>query len=127
MGPDDAQVVEPPALVAPGPEEARAGELTVRGLLGGRQLSVAQLDAPLRRSGYGPLPRMYGGAGFALDLAVARWRFDISMLYAVANASSIIDASQVSVAAADVGVYAGYDVLRAGGLTGTVLGGFGYS
>jgi hypothetical protein len=131
MGPADAIPPDPPALVAPSPPssvETRLGELSVQGFAGVRSLSVGALDAPLRANGYGSLPREYAGGGFALDLSFARWRFELQMLYTSSSAPSVIDSSPgVGAAVGDLGLCVGYDVLRWRGLTGFVMGGFGYS
>jgi hypothetical protein len=126
MGPGAAEPPDPPPIVAPAIEETRWAELSLHALAGGRRISVGALDAPLRVSGFGPLPREYAGGGFALDLSVARWRFELWVLYALADAPSRIDSSHVQAAVADMGLYLGYDVPRWGGLTGFVLGGVGY-
>lgn len=124
---DAAPPDDPPPIVAPVAVASRWGEVAFQALAGGRRLSVAAFDAPLRASGYGPLPRDYAGGGFALDASFARWRFELAFLYTVASASSLVDGSSVGAAVGDVGLYGGYDVLRWQGLTGFVMGGLGYS
>ncbi|HEX8791309.1 MAG TPA: hypothetical protein VF765_10205 [Polyangiaceae bacterium] len=102
-------------------------EFSLEGLVGGRRLSVGAFDAPLRASGYGMLPRTFMGGGFALDFSIARWRFEVPMLYTVASAPSLVDSSSVGAAVGDVSIDFGYDVVRYGDFTAFVLGGLGVS
>ncbi len=107
--------------------DSHRGEASLEALVGARRLSVGAFDAPLRSSGYGALPRTFVGGGFALDISVARWRFEIPMLYTVANAPSLVDSSSVGAAVGDVSIDFGYDVVRSGDFTAFVLGGLGVS
>jgi hypothetical protein len=102
-------------------------EASIEGLVGARRLSVGTFDAPLRASGYAALPRTFVGGGFAIDLSLARWRFEIPMLYSVASAPSLVDANSVGAAVGDVSIDFGYDVLRYHDFTAFVLGGLGVS
>jgi hypothetical protein len=107
--------------------DPHALEVSLEALVGARRLSVGAFDAPLRASGYGALPRTFVGGGFAIDFSVARWRFEIPMLYTVARAPSLLDSSSVGADVGDVSIDFGYDVVRYGDFTAFVLGGLGVS
>lgn len=115
----------PPPPVARVPVEDRWGTATLSAIGGMRRLSVGAFDAPLRASGYGPLPRDYPGGGFALDLSFARWRFEIPVFIGAASAPSLAGPGSVGAMVADVSFDVGYDLLRWEGLTVFAQGGLG--
>jgi len=126
LGAPGARAQDAPSQQSPWADQ-HALEVSLEGLVGGRRLSAGQFDAPLRASGYGPLPRTFVGGGFAIDFSVARWRFEIPMLYTVASAPSLVDSGSVGAAVGDVSIDVGYDVVRYGDFTAFVLGGLGVS
>jgi hypothetical protein len=101
----------------PVPLEDRWGQASLEALASGRTLSVAAFDAPLRASGYGPLPRDYLGGGFALDFVFARWRLGLQLLYGVASAPSFAGGGSVGASVGDVSFDVGYDLFRSDRLT----------
>jgi hypothetical protein len=126
LGAPGARAQDAPSQPSPWSDQ-HALEVSLEALVGGRRLSVGAFDAPLRASGYGALPRTFMGGGFAIDFSVARWRFEIPMLYTVASAPSLVDSSSVGAAVGDVSIDVGYDVVRYGDFTAFVLGGLGVS
>jgi hypothetical protein len=118
---------DPPPRTDLVPLEDRWGQASLEALAGVRRLGVSAFDAPLRASGYAPLPRSYVGGGFALGFALSRWRFGLQLLYGVASAPSLVDSSSVGASVGDISFVAGYDILRWEGLTVFALGGFSYS
>jgi hypothetical protein len=126
LGAPGARAQDAPSQASPSVDQ-HALEVSLEALVGARRLSVGAFDAPLRASGYGALPRTFVGGGFALDFSVARWRFEIPMLYTVASAPSLVDSSSVGAAVGDVSIDFGYDVVRYGDFTAFVLGGLGVS
>jgi hypothetical protein len=117
----------PPPPVVQVPVEGRWGTATLSAIGGVRRLSVAAFDAPLRLSGYGPLPRDYPGGGFALDFSFARWRFEIPVFIGAASAPSLAGPGSVGAMVADLSFDVGYDLVRYEGLTVFAQGGFGIS
>jgi len=99
----------------------------VGGLVGVRRLSVGTFDAPLRASGYDPLPRTFLGGGFDIGFVFSRWRFEWPLFFGSAGAFNPRDGSHVDAGIADIHIDAGYDFLRWRGLTGFALGGIGVS
>ena len=118
---------DPPPPMELTPLDERWGQVTLEPLVGIRRLGVAAFDAPLRASGYAPLPRTYVGGGFALEFSLSRWRFGLQLLYGVASAPSLVDSSSVGASVGDMSLTFGYDLLRWQGFTFYALGGLGLS
>jgi hypothetical protein len=123
----DVRFFDPPPPMEAVPIEDRLVQASFTALGGLRRLSVGAFDAPLRASGYGPLPRTFTGGGFAIDISYDRWRFELPLFYGVASAPSLVDSSSVGASVGDFSFDVGYDLLRLSGLTVFAQGGFGIS
>ena len=131
----EVHLLEPPPRMELVPLDERWGQASLQGLVGVRRLAVSAFDAPLRASGYAPLPRSYVGGGLLLDFSLWRWRFGVQVFYGQASAPSLLDASSASAgvgasvgaSVGDVSFDVGYDLLRWQGLTLFAEAGLGVS
>jgi hypothetical protein len=125
-----AAVLSSSAATARADDEAtedRRWSFDVEGLAGARSLSVSAFDQALRASGYGPMPRIFGGGGLLGSASFERWRLELAVLFTTAGAASRVDPGQVAMDVGDARLSLGYDLVRIGGLTVFALGGVGLS
>jgi hypothetical protein len=102
---------DPPVMLRYAPE--RAFELGAEGLATVRRMSA--------------LSRTFLGGGFAVELAIPRLRFALSLSTAAGSASITRDGNRVAASDTDARLDAGYEFLRWRGLTGFALGGLAAS